>query len=121
MNDYQIQYNRMLLARKLCLIPLLAAVILYVLSIYMNAHYDMWMIRHIRDFSFGNLFINVAGFIYLLLFTKDLKVSYDLCRYEPSNFKANVKYATFGIVLIAISFFISVVWIVTMLVLTKGL
>ena len=117
MNEYKTKYERILLARKLCLIPLITSFVLYVLSLYFNARIDMRMIRHIRDFSFGNLFITVAGFIYIVLFGKDLKVSYELAKVEPSNFLANVKYASFGIALMAISFVVSVAWIATMLIL----
>ena len=117
MNEYKVKYERLLLARKLCLIPLITSFVLYVMSIYLNERIDMRMIRHIRDFSFGNLFVTVAGFIYIILFAKDLKVSYELCKVEPSNFLANVKYASFGIALMAIMFLISIIWIITMLVL----
>ncbi len=49
------------------------------LSIYMDAHFDMQIIRHIRLFSFAVLLITVFGYTYLNLFTRNLKVNYWYC------------------------------------------
>ena len=115
MNDYKIRYDRILLAKKLCLIPVCAAIILYILSIYMYANYDVYIVRHIRHFSFMVLFITVAGFIYLHLFTKNLKLNFDFCRIDPTAFETNVKYSYFGIALMAIMSVVSAGWIITLL------
>jgi len=116
MDRYQSNYKRIVLARKLSLIPLLAAVLLYFLSIYMNAHYDVWIIRHIRQFSFAVLFITISGFIYLYLFTRNLKVNFDYCRIDSTAFDTNVKYASFGIVIMALMLLVSLSWIITLFV-----
>ncbi|MBQ6478894.1 MAG: hypothetical protein IJI44_05950 [Erysipelotrichaceae bacterium] len=115
MERYQKKYERIVLMKKLCLIPLLSSLILYILSIYMFTHYEEWIISHIRHHSFWVLFITLAGIAYLNLFTRNLKVNLDYCRIDPGAFELNVKYASFGTVLIGIMFIVSIVWNMTLL------
>ena len=115
MERYQKKYERIILMKKLCLIPLFSSLILYILSIYMYSHYDIWIVTHIRHHSFWVLFITLAGIAYLNLFTRNLKVNLDYCRTDPGAFELNVKYASFGIVLMGIMLIVSVVWNITLL------
>ena len=115
-DKYQTKYKRILLAKKLGVIPVFTSILLYMLSIYMDAHFDMQIVRTIRHFSFNVLLITILGIIYLYLFTRNLKVNYEYCRIDPTSFNTNVKYASFGIALIALMFLVSIVWIITLLV-----
>jgi len=115
-DKYQTKYKRILLAKKLGVIPVFTSILLYMLSIYMDAHFDMQIVRTIRHFSFNVLLITILGIIYLYLFTRNLKVNYEYCRIDPTSFNTNAKYASFGIALMALMFFVSVVWIITLFV-----
>ena len=115
-DKYQTKYKRILLAKKLGVIPVFTSILLYMFSIYMDAHFDMQIVRTIRHFSFNVLLITILGIIYLYLFTRNLKVNYEYCRIDPTSFNTNVKYASFGIALMAVMFLVSIVWIITLLV-----
>ena len=80
----------------------------------MDERFDMQIIRYIRLFSFAVLLITVFGYTYLNLFTRNLKVNYEYCRIDPTSFNTNVKYASFGIALMAVMFLVSIVWIITL-------
>lgn len=115
MEKYRKKYGRTVLAKKLCVIPLLSSLILYILSVYMYTRYDAWIVSHIRHNSFAVLFITLAGIIYLHLFTRNLKVNFDYCRIDPGAFELNIKYSSFGIVLMGIMLIVSASWNVTLL------
>ena len=111
MEKNQEKYERVMLVKKICVIPVALSLCLYVLSIYMNFHYDVRLVSYIRNFSFGVLFIALAGFIYIQMYSANLDVYIKRYDIDPNAFDANVRRVRFGTFLMTVAFVISLVWI----------
>ena len=105
------KYERVMRIKKICVIPVLFSLCLYVLSIYMNLHYDVRLVSYIRNFSFGVLFIALAGYIYIQMYSANLDVYYKRYHIDPDAFDANVRRVDFGTFLMIVAFVVSIVWI----------
>ncbi|MBQ5555736.1 MAG: hypothetical protein IIT44_08175 [Erysipelotrichaceae bacterium] len=110
------KYEKIVWFRKYAPLTIVTSLLLCVTSVFAAGRNPVWIIEHIRDFSFVLLLITLCGFFYLTLFTRNLKVNYEYCSIDPTAFNSNVKYAGFGIFLVAFSFCICVLWLIVLLV-----
>ena len=115
MEKYRNKYERIVRAKPYCILSLAVSALLYVMSIFMARYSDVYMLQHIRKFSFPIMMICFFGVAYLILFTRNFKVNYEYTRIDPTAFETNVRFAGFGIFLCLACFPISIIWIVTLI------
>ena len=61
MEKYRNKYERIVRAKPYCILSLAVSALLYVMSVFMARYSDVYMIQHIRKFSFPIMMICFFG------------------------------------------------------------